>query len=78
MIHYKKGLKMKNRLHRYEINRPRPKHGYICTRYIMCFSVMMIICIKQHQSKTWSSIHKIVKQREAELKKSVYGKSVFG
>ena len=52
MIHYKKGLKMKNRLHRYEINRPRPKHGYICTRYKMCFSVMMIICIKQHQSKT--------------------------
>ena len=34
-------LKMKNRLHRYDISRPRPRNG---------LSIMMVICIKQHLS----------------------------
>ena len=37
---------MKNKSHRYDINRPRPKHGHKYTKYKMCFSVMMTICIK--------------------------------
>ena len=39
-------MKMKNKSHRYDINRPRPKHGHKYTKYKMCFSVMMTICIK--------------------------------
>ena len=31
----------------------------------------MLICIKQHLSSIWSSIHKNVRNTEAELKKSV-------
>ena len=27
-------LKMKNRSHRYDINRPRPKHGHKYTKYV--------------------------------------------
>ena len=29
-------LKMKNRSHRYDINRPTPRHGYKYTKYKMC------------------------------------------
>ena len=53
-------LKMKNRSHRYDINRPRPRHGHKYTKYKRCLSIMMAICIKQHLSNT-----------EAELKKAL-------
>ena len=29
-------------------NRPRPRHGPNYTKYKMCLSIMMVICIKQH------------------------------
>ena len=48
-------LKMKNRSHRYDINRPRPGHGHKYIKYKLCLSVMMVICIKQHLSNSWSS-----------------------
>ena len=32
---------------------------------------MMVICIEQHLSNIWSSIHEKAKQHEGELKKSV-------
>ena len=35
---------MKNRSHRYDINRPRPSHGYKYTKYKMCFNITR----KQH------------------------------
>ena len=41
-------LKMKNRSHRYDINRPGPRHGHKYTKYKMCLCIMMVICIKQH------------------------------
>ena len=41
---------MKNRLHRYDINRPRPRNRHKYTKYKMCLSIMMAICIKQHLS----------------------------
>ena len=56
-------LKMKTRSHRYVINRPRSRHEHKNTKYKMCLSMMMVICIKQHVSNIWSSIHEIVKQR---------------
>ena len=44
-------LKMKNRSHRYDINRPRPRHGHEYTKHKICLSLMMVICIKQHLRK---------------------------
>ena len=57
-----KMLKMKKRSHRYDINRPRPTNGHKYTKYKMCLSVMMVICIKEHPNNIWSSIHEKVKQ----------------
>ena len=42
-------LKMKNRSHRYDINRPTPIHGHKYTKCEMSLSEMMVICIKQHR-----------------------------
>ena len=55
-------LKMKNRSKRYDINRPRPRHGPEFTIYKMYLSIMMLICIKQHLSNIWSSVYEKVKQ----------------
>ena len=68
-------MKKKNRSHRYgHIDRPRSRHGHKYSKYKTCLSIIMIICIKQHLSNIWSSIHKV----EVELKKSVaYRKSVY-
>ena len=49
---------MKNRSHRYDINRPRPRHGHKYAKFKMCLSKMIVICIMQHVS----SIHEKVKQ----------------
>ena len=35
-------LKMKNRSHRYDINRPRLRHGHNYSKYKLCLSVMMV------------------------------------
>ena len=46
-------LKIKNRSQRFDINRPRLKHGHKYTKYdmnIKCLSIIMVICIKQHLS----------------------------
>ena len=53
---------MENRSQRYDINRHRPRHGHKYTKYKMWLSIMMVICIKQHLSNVWSSIHEKVKQ----------------
>ena len=52
---------MKNRSHRYGINRPRLRHGHKYTKHKMYLSIMMAICIKQHLNNIWSSIHEEVK-----------------
>ena len=41
---------MKHRSQRYDINRPRPRHGHKFTTYKMCLSTMLVICIKEHIS----------------------------
>ena len=44
-------LKVKNRSHRYDINRPRPRHEPKYTKYKMYLTlIMMVIRIKQHLS----------------------------
>ena len=60
-------LKIKSRSQKYDINRPRSRHGHNYIKYKICLSIMMIICIKQHLSNIWSSIHEKVKQYEVEL-----------
>ena len=32
-------MKIKNRSHRFDINRPRSKHGYKCIKYKKCLSM---------------------------------------
>ena len=41
-------LKIKSTSHRFDINRPRPRNRHKDTKYKMCLSIMMVICIKQH------------------------------
>ena len=56
---------MKNRSHRYDIYRPRLRHGLKytkITKYKICLSIMMVICIKQHLRSIWNLTHEKVKQ----------------
>ena len=55
-------MKMKNKSHRYGINRLSFKHGQKSSTYTNCRVMMMLICIKQHQSNIWNSIHAKIKQ----------------
>ena len=55
-------LKVKNRIRRYYINKPRPRHGRKYTKYKIFLSIMMVICVKQHLSIICSSIHDKIKQ----------------
>ena len=36
-------LEMKHRSHRYDINRPRPRHGHKCIKYKICLSITIVI-----------------------------------
>ena len=76
LIGLKIKIKMKNRSHRYEINRPRSRHRHKYGKYNNCISMMMYICIKQHLSNIWSSIHEKVKQHWGwvEKKRCLYTK----
>ena len=57
---------MKNRSHRYDINRPRSRHGHEYSKSntadVKNVSVWRSFFIKQYLSKIWSSIHEKVKQ----------------
>ena len=53
-------VKMKSRSHRYDMNKPRSRHEHKYSKYHKCFSMMMLICTKQHLSNIWSSIHEKV------------------
>ena len=50
LIIMKMKIKIKSRSHRYNINRFRARHGHKYSKYKMCLSVMMLLCIKQHLS----------------------------
>ena len=56
LIIMKDRLKIKYGLHRYHINRARLRHGHKYTKYKMCLSMIMDMCIKQHLSNIWSWI----------------------
>ena len=42
--------KFKNRSHRYEVNRPRARHGYKHAKYKKGLGMMMASRVKQHLS----------------------------
>ena len=76
-ITVKMRLEMKSRSNRCGINKPRPRYGHEYTTYIMRFSKMKVICIKQPWSNIWSSSHEKVKQHWGWVKKSIaYEKNV--
>ena len=50
-------LKMKNRYHRYNINRPRPRHGHKCTKCKICLSILMNVCINPHMHKIFLQLY---------------------
>ena len=54
-------LKTKDRLQRYNINRPRPRNWQKYTKYKMFYNNLVIL-IKQHLCNIWSSIHETVEQ----------------
>ena len=56
-------LKKTNRSHRYDINRPGPRHGHKYAKYKMYLSIMMAIYNKLHLSNIWSLIYKKVEQK---------------
>ena len=65
-------MKMKIRSHRYNINRPRCKHGHKYSKYKKFLGMMMLICIKQHLSNIWISIHEKVKQHSGWVEFYIY------
>ena len=56
LIIIKMKMKMKNRSQRYDINRPRSRHGHKFSNWKKYLSMMMLICIKQLLSNIWSSV----------------------
>ena len=48
LIIMKLKMKMKNRSHRYDIKRLRPRHGHKYSKYKKYLSMMMLLCIKQY------------------------------
>ena len=52
--------KMKNRWNRYDINRPRSRHGHKYSTFEKHLSMMMPLCTKQHLSNMSSLTHKKV------------------
>ena len=54
-------MNIKNRSHKYNISRPRSRHGHKYSECKKCLSIMMLICIKQHLSDIWSSAHEKIK-----------------
>ena len=69
---------MKNRSQTNDENRPRPRHGHKYTKYKMSLNIVMVICIKQHLSNIWSSVHEKVKQHWALVEKSVVYTKITG
>ena len=71
-------LKNKNRIHRYDINTPRPRHGRKYTTCKIGLSIMMVICIKKLLSNIWNSIREKIKKHRNWVEKNVaYKKSVY-
>ena len=60
---------MKNRWNRRDINSPKSRHRHTYTIYKMYLNMMMVICVKEHLSILWSTIHEKLSNSKAELNK---------
>ena len=63
IIHNENEGENENRSHRYDINRPRSRHGDKCNKYKKCLILMM------HIDHTRSQFMRKLSNTEAELKK---------
>ena len=54
------------------ISKTRPRHGDKYTKYKMLPRIIMVICIKQHLSNSWSSIHEKFRQHWGGVKEKRY------
>ena len=63
---------MKNRLHRYDVNRPKSWHEHKYSRYKKYLRMMILPCTKQHLSNIWSSIHEKFKRNYGWAEKKCY------
>ena len=52
----------KKRTNRFDINRASSRYGHKYSKYKICLS-LIFICIKQHISNMWSSVHEKIKQQ---------------
>ena len=68
-------VKMKNRLHRNNINRTRPRIGYEYTNYRMCLSMIVVMCNNQQLSKSEAEFMKKLSNTEGFISVA-YKKSV--
>ena len=64
-------VKIKKRSYRYDIIRPRSRHGHRYSKYKKSLNMMMLISIKRELQNTWSSIYYEVKQHWGWVEKSV-------
>ena len=64
-------MKMKNRSHRHDIKRPTSKHAYKHSTSKKCLSMIMVICIKEHLSNIWSSVHEEMEQHQGWVEKKL-------
>ena len=62
LIITKMKTKMKIDSIKYVINRPKCRNRHKYSKYMKRFSMMMLICIKQHLSNIWSPVFENVKQ----------------
>ena len=60
-------VKIKNRSQRYDINRPRPRHGHKYIKYKMCLRIMMVYALsKAYTTFEAQSMKKLNKSRRLE------------
>ena len=63
---------MKNRSHRYDINRTRSRHDYKYTKYKMYLSMMIIMCNNEAELITKLSNTDTVLEKALLIKKRVF------
>ena len=64
-------MKMKNTSDKYNVNRATLRHGHKYSKYKMCLSLMMIICVNQHYATFEAQLMRRSTNTEAELKKAL-------
>ena len=63
---------MKNTSQKYDINRPRSRHGYKYTKYKMCLSIMMVDVLSNTSAIFKAQFMKELSNTKAELQKALF------